>query len=436
MDYSFGWGRRDCPGRTLPVAYLMAVAACSTPLTRGSREQGDGVLGVSRLLCGTRTETDGLRYGDRRQQPGDGVPRPVVVWTVTRRCNLACLHCYAAAADRPFKGELSTPEARALIADLGAFGVPVLLLSGGEPLLRPDLFDLAAYAHDHGIRTTLSTNGTRITREVAQRIKDVGFGYVGISLDGIGARHDYFRGQDGAFDAALAGIRHCVAVGQRVGLRLTLTRHTVRDLDAIFALIEREQINRACFYHLVPSGRGRQLAADLLSPDEARAAVERIFGYAQDVQRRGLKTELLTVDNHADGALLYLKVLREDGPVRAAEVLSLLRHNGGNSSGARLAHIDNLGNVHPDQFWWRQRLGNVRERPFSTIWSDADNQLLHDLRDRHGRLEGRCGQCRFVDICNGNFRARAEAMTGNTWAEDPGCYLSDQEIAAPEAVLA
>lgn len=394
------------------------------------------MLGVTRLLCGTTRETDWLRYGERGQQPSDGIPRPVVVWTTTRRCNLACLHCYASAADRPFKGELSTDEARAFIADLGAFGAPVLLLSGGEPLLRPDLFELAAFAHEHGIRTTLSTNGTRITADVARRIRDVGFGYVGISLDGIGPIHDTFRGQRGAFEAALNGIRNCVAVGQRVGLRLTLTRHTVRDLDAIFDLIERERIDRACFYHLVPSGRGRQIASDQLSPAETRTAVERVFARAQDFHRRGLNTELLTVDNHADGPLLYLKVLCEDGPERAAEVLALLRRNGGNSSGARLAHVDNLGNVHPDQFWWRQRLGNVRERPFSAIWSDRDHEMLRALRDRRTMLGGRCGRCRFLDVCNGNFRARAEALTGDPWAEDPGCYLSDEEIAAPEAVHA
>ena len=394
------------------------------------------MLGVTRLLCGTTTETDWLRYGRRPGQPTDGVPRPVVVWTTTRRCNLACLHCYAAAADRPFKGELTTDEARAFIADLGAFGAPVLLLSGGEPLVRPDLFELAAFAHAHGIRTTLSTNGTRITPEVAQRIKDTGFGYVGISLDGIGARHDYFRGQDGAFEAALAGIRNCVAVGQRVGLRLTLTRHTVQDLDPIFALIEREHVDRACFYHLVPSGRGRQIANDLLAPAEARDAVERIFDRARELHARGLRTEILTVDNHADGALLYLNVLREEGPERAAEVLTLLRRNGGNGSGARLAHVDNLGNVHPDQFWWRQHLGSVRQRPFSAIWSDATSPMLQALRDRGPLLGGRCGHCRFLDICNGNFRARAEALTGDPWAEDPGCYLSDAEIAEREPAYA
>jgi Fe-coproporphyrin III synthase len=392
------------------------------------------VLGVTRLLCGTTTETDGLRYGARQRGQNKETPRPVVVWTTTRRCNLACLHCYAAAADRPFRGELTTVEAQAFISDLGTFGVPVLLLSGGEPLLRPDLFELAAFAHERGIRTTLSTNGTQITPEVAQRIKDVGFGYVGISLDGVGASHDYFRGHDGAFEAALTGIRNCVAVGQRVGLRLTLTRHTVRDLDAIFALIEREQINRACFYHLVPSGRGRQIADDGLPPDESRAAVERIFSQAESYHQRGLEKELLTVDNHADGVLLYQRVLREQGQVRAAEVLALLRRNGGNSSGSRIAHVDNLGNVHPDQFWWRRQLGNVRERPFSSIWSGEDVPFLQQLRTRHSLLHGRCARCRWLDVCNGNFRARADALTGDPWADDPGCYLTDAEVAPAEAL--
>lgn len=391
------------------------------------------MLGVTRLLCSTTTETDHLRYGRALARNNGEAPRPVVVWTTTRRCNLACLHCYAAAANRPFPRELTTAEARAFIADLGDFGVPVLLLSGGEPLLREDLFELVELAHQRGIRTTLSTNGTLITRDVAQRIKDVGFGYVGISLDGIGPTHDYFRGQEGSFEAALEGIRHCVAVGQRVGLRLTLTRHTVRDLDRIFELIEREQINRACFYHLVPTGRGRQIAGDLLEPAEARAAVERIFERAEDFHRRGLDKEILTVDNHADGPLLYLKVLREQGPERAAEVLALLRRNGGNNSGARIGHVDNLGNVHPDQFWWRRTLGNIRQRPFSEIWSDtAANPFLAALRDRKPLLKGRCGRCRFLDICNGNFRARAEALSGDPWAEDPGCYLTDEEIGARE----
>lgn len=384
------------------------------------------MLGVSRLLGGGATETDYLRYGRR---PSGAPRRPVVVWAATRRCNLHCMHCYADSFDREYPGELTTTEARAFLRDLGAYGVPVLLFSGGEPLARPDLFQLAAYAHEQGIRTTLSTNGTLITREVAERIKATGFGYVGISLDGIGRQHDRFRGKLGAFDAALAGIRHCVAVGQRVGLRLTLTRRTVASLPAIVELVEREGISRVCFYHLVSSGRGRRIAGDALDPAEARRAVDAVVDAAADWQRRGRNIEVLTVDNHADGPYLYLRVSRERGPAAAAEVWSLLRRNGGNASGVGLAHVDNVGDVHIDQFSWSHRCGNVRERPFSALWDDTTDPLLVGLRNRRPLLPPRCQQCRFVEACNGNFRARAHAATGDWWGDDPACYLTDAEIA-------
>jgi radical SAM protein with 4Fe4S-binding SPASM domain len=384
------------------------------------------VLGVTRLLGGVRTETDKLRYGGSQAEAWH---RPVVVWTVTRRCNLACLHCYAAAGDRPFPGELSTAEARAMLRDLAEFGVSVLLLSGGEPLIRPDLMELAAFARSQGLRVTISTNGTLITAGVAERLKAIGVGYVGISLDGVGATHDYFRGQVGAFQAALTGIRHCRAAGIRVGVRLTLTRHTVRDLTELFAAVEQEGVERMCFYHLVPSGRGRSLQADLLAPDEARRAVETIFTRAAEYVERGIPTEILTVDNHADGALLYLWARRERGVEAAEQIRAELARNGGNRSGIAVAHIDNRGEVHPDQFWWGCALGNVRERPFSAIWSDGEQPMLAALRSRQPLLKGRCGSCGFLDLCNGNFRARAAALVGDPWAPDPGCYLSDQEIA-------
>jgi radical SAM protein with 4Fe4S-binding SPASM domain len=384
------------------------------------------MLGVSRLLGGGATETDHLRYGARAP---DRPRRPVVVWTATRRCNLHCMHCYADSYDRPYPGELTTAEAMALLRDLGDYGVPVLLLSGGEPLARPDLFELAAFAHECGLRTTLSTNGTLITAAVAERIKATGFGYVGISLDGIGRQHDKFRGQVGAFDAALAGIRHCRAAGQRVGLRLTLTRRTVAALPALLELVEREGINRVCFYHLVASGRGRRIAGDALAPDETRRAVDAIIDAAAAWQRQGRAIEVLTVDNHADGPYLYLRTLRERGPAAAAEVWALLRRNGGNGSGVTIGHIDNLGDVHIDQFSWSHRCGNVRARPFSAIWEEARDPLLAGLRDRRSRLPARCQGCRFVAICNGNFRARAYAATGDWWGADPGCYLTDDEIA-------
>lgn len=226
----------------------------------------------------------------------------------------------------------------------------------------------------------------------------------------------------------MSGIRNCVAVGQRVGLRLTLTRRNVEDLPAIFDLIEEEGIDRACFYHLVYSGRGRRIGKYDLSHQETRDAVDYIFRRAVAFHERGLEKEILTVDNHADAPYLYLWALREQGPERAEEVWELLRANGGNNSGIAIGHVDNQGNVHPDQFTWSATLGNVRQRPFSAVWQDTSDPLMAGLKDRKPLLKGRCGSCRFLDLCNGNFRARALFATGDFWGEDPACYLTDEEI--------
>jgi radical SAM protein with 4Fe4S-binding SPASM domain len=398
------------------------------------------MINVTRLYTGRNTASDGLRYGVQRTAgvrmqdivtvfPGRSAAerKPVVVWNVGRRCNLHCVHCYSDSSNRAFGGELTTDEGRALLDDLAAYEIPALLLSGGEPLLRPDIFELIEHGRARGLRITLSTNGTLITPEVAERIHALGVSYVGISLDGIGKTNDMFRGHKGAFDKAMAGFRNCRAVGQRAGLRMTLTRRNCQDLDAIFDFIEAEGIERACFYHLVYSGRGS--SADELTPEVARAAVDTILRRARDFADRGLNKEILTVDNHADNVYLYLK-LRDEDPERAAEVLSLLAWNGGglHSSGVGLADIDWLGNVHPDQFWMTHTLGNVRERPFSAIWSDLSDPLLAGLRDRAPRLTGRCGACQWKDVCGGSFRVRALQVHGDPWAEDPGCYLTDEEI--------
>ncbi|MBM2826455.1 MAG: putative heme d1 biosynthesis radical protein NirJ1, partial [Dehalococcoidia bacterium] len=317
---------------------------------------------------------------------------------------------------------------------LAEFGVPVLLLSGGEPLTRGDIFELAEYAHTLGIRTTLSTNGTLITPDVAQRIKEVGFGYVGISIDGIGEHNDKFRGKRGAYAEAMEGIRNCRAIGQRVGLRMTLTRRNLEDMPAIFDLIEQENIDRACFYHLAYTGRGRRITQFELSHEETRASVVYIFNRTLDFHRRGLEKEILTVDNHVDGPLLYLKVKEEQGPERAQEVWDLLMRNGGNNSGVAIGHIDNLGNVHPDQFTWSVELGNVLEQPFSKIWQDTSNPMVAGLKNRSALLPQRCQECRFLEMCNGNFRARALFATGDFWGMDPACYLTDEEIKVPARV--
>lgn len=391
------------------------------------------MIGVTKLLCGTVTPSDALRYGRRSDRSPSHLlqfshdKKPVVVWNSTKACNLHCVHCYYSANTRPDPDALTTAEARAFIDDLAAFGAPVLLFSGGEPLLRDDLFELGAYAAERGIRAVISTNGTLIERKVAQRIKEAGFSYVGVSLDGIGETNDRFRGVRGAFEAALRGIRHCTEVGIRVGLRLTLNKHNYEDLADILDLLEEERIKRACFYHLVYAGRGSRMRDDDLSLDESRAAVDLIFDRTEDFHQRGIELEILTVDNHADGPYLLRRVQARQ-PERADEVLQLLLWNGGNSSGVGIGAVDHQGNVHADQFWQHYTFGNVRERPFSQIWTDTDDPLMAGLKNRKPLLKGRCAACQYLDICNGNFRVRAEAVYDDVWAPDPACYLTDKEI--------
>ena len=322
---------------------------------------------------------------------------------------------------------MDTGEGKKFIQDLAEFGVPVLLFSGGEPLLRPDIFELASFATEQGIRAVLSTNGTLITRSVAKKISSIGFAEVGISLDGIGANNDYFRGKKGAYQAALKGIRNCLALGLRVSLRLTITRFNYKDIPAIFKLAEEEGIPRICFYHLAYVGRGTNLRQHDLSHSETRNIVDMICQHTLDLYQQGIYKEVLTVANHADGVYLYLK-LKERDPKHAGKVLSLLERNGGNNSGIRIGAVDDLGNVHPDQFWWHYSLGNVRQRKFGDIWTDTTEPLLLGLRERKRLLKGRCARCQYLDICNGNLRVRAEAVFGDVWAEDPACYLTNEEL--------
>jgi len=391
------------------------------------------MISISRLLCDAAGPGDALRYGGQVQPAPDAThkvahkPRPIVVWNCTRRCNLHCVHCYSSAGNQDSPEALNTEEAKSFIRDLADFGVPVVLFSGGEPLLREDIFELAGFAREQGIRTVLSTNGTLITKEVAERIRDAGFAEVGISLDGVGEKNDRFRGKKGAYKAALKGIRNCVTLEQRVSLRLTITRDTCSEIPAIFELAEREGVERVCFYHLAYVGRASNLAKDDLPHTEARAVVDLICERTIDLYRRGFPKEVLTVDNHADGIYLYLK-LKEQDPARAERALALLRANGGNNSGIRIGAVDDVGNVHADQFWQHYSFGNVRQRKFGDIWMDTSDSLMRGLKYRKGLLQGRCARCQYNDLCNGNLRVRAEAVFDDVWAEDPACYLTDSEI--------
>ncbi|UCC97810.1 MAG: radical SAM protein [Phycisphaerales bacterium] len=400
------------------------------------------MINISKLYCDQVTPGDWLRYGKpgSGERAGEVVPkkaserRPIVVWNITRACNLKCVHCYNDSGACKADDELATDEAKGILDDLVQFGVPSVLFSGGEPLMRPDLFELIGHAVERGLRAVISTNGTLITPEMAKRIKDHGVSYVGISLDGIGPVNDKFRGVTGAFERAVAGIKNCQEAGVRIGLRLTLTGKNVQDLERLFDFFEAEQIERACFYHFVPSGRGGTMADEDLTHVQSREAVEMILAKTKLFKQAGRTTDILTVDNHVDGVYLYLK-LRQEDPKRADEVWKLLCWNGGGmySSGVGIGCIDFHGKVHPDQFWWHYSLGDVREKPFSRIWMDTSDPLLRGLKDRRGHIKGRCRLCRFFDVCGGSLRVRADLHFGDPWAPDPGCYLTDNEIGLDEA---
>jgi 12,18-didecarboxysiroheme deacetylase len=392
------------------------------------------MIGISKLYCGTVEPSDALRYGrDSSKLPSHLLQfsedkRPVVVWNITRRCNLKCVHCYAHAKDIPFDNELTTEQGKELIDDLAAFGSPVMLFSGGEPLVRKDLPQLAAYAVEKGMRAVISTNGTLITPKMARTLKEIGLSYVGISLDGMKEINDRFRGVSGAFRSALEGIKNSQDAGIKVGLRFTVNKLNVMEIPKIFQLLEEMDIPRACFYHLVYAGRGSELVKEDLSHEETRAALDLIMDETKRLHAAGKPKEVLTVDNHADGPYIYLRLLKED-PERAKEVLELLKWNEGNNSGRGIGCVSWDGEVYADQFWRHYSFGNVKDRPFSKIWMDTSEPLLGKLKEKKKHVKGRCATCNWLDVCGGNFRVRAEAVSGDVWAPDPACYLTDEEIA-------
>ncbi len=396
------------------------------------------MIGISKLYCGNVEPSDALRYGRRSGDLPSHLlqfsidKKPVVVWNMTRACNLNCIHCYAQAVERSHERELTREQALNMIDDLSGFGVPVILFSGGEPLMRQDLAELAGYAVDKGMRAVVSTNGTLITKEKAGELKNAGLSYVGISLDGMEEVNDRFRRKKGAFRDAMAGIRNCQDAGLKVGLRFTINSLNMNEVPPIFDLLEEMNIPRVCFYHLVYAGRGSALIEQDLNHGETRQVLDLIIDRTKDIHDRGIPKEVLTVDNHADGPYLYMKMVKEGNP-RAEGVLQLLRMNEGNNSGKGFGCISWDGSVHADQFWRHYSFGNILERPFSRIWTDLSNPLMSKLKDKKRYVKGRCATCQWLDICGGNFRVRSEAATGDLWAPDPACYLSDEEIAIKES---
>jgi radical SAM protein with 4Fe4S-binding SPASM domain len=387
------------------------------------------MIGCTKLLCGTATVSDIIKHSGQPDIPPEllqfsDLNRPLVVWNMTNRCNLHCKHCYIEAEDHNYENEISTEEAKIFIADLAEMKVPVLLFSGGEPLLRKDIFELGALAAAKGLRPVISSNGTLIDDEMARKIKAAGFQYVGISVDGAPDTHDEFRNKKGAFEMALKGIRACMANGVKTGMRFTVNRYNQQDLARIFEIIEEEKIPRFCMYHLVYAGRGQDMIAMDTSLEEKRSILEYVSSKTLELFNKGVETEILTTDNHADGIFIYNSIKEKD-PAHADEVVNLLKMHGGCSAGTKFANVDSRGNVHPCQFWQDYTVGNVREKPFSQIWT-SDDELMVKLREKDQHVTGKCGDCDYKSLCAG-CRIRARAVHNDIWAEDPACYLSAKE---------
>ncbi len=352
---------------------------------------------------------------------------PVVIWNLIRRCNLTCKHCYSVSTDKHFPNELSTNTILESMFDLKQFGVPVLILSGGEPLMHPDIFEISAHAKQLGFYVGLSTNGVLIDETNIQKIADANYNYVGISIDGMRETHDKFRCKQGAFDAAMKGIRLCREHGIKVGLRFTMTQDNFAELPDLLQLLDNEGIDKFYFSHLNYAGRGDKNRKDDVVHQRTREAMDLLFDACMKSVQQGGSKEFVTGNNDADGVYL-LHWVRKHYPDRVDAIRSKLEQWGGNSSGVNIANIDTLGNVHPDTMWWNYNLGNIKDRPFSDIWMDTNDPLMAGLKASPRPLRGRCGVCGEFAICGGNTRTRAFQMTDDPWWEDPGCYLSNDEL--------
>ena len=367
--------------------------------------------------------------GPRRNPPG-----PVVIWNLVRRCNLTCKHCYSISADKDFPGELSTEEVFRVMDDLKAARVPVLILSGGEPLLRRDIFDIARRAKALGFYVGLSSNGTLVNGENVEAIAATGFDYVGISLDGLRETHDRFRRKPGAFDAALNGVRLCKAAGAKVGIRFTLAQENAHDFPALLDLMEAEGVDKFYLSHLNYAGRGNKNRKDDAHFRTTREAMDLLLERSWRHAQASRPSEFVTGNNDADGVYL-LHWVAARFPEKYEHIRAKLVQWGGNASGVTVANIDNIGDVHPDTMWWNYPLGNVRQRAFGEIWADTADPLMAGLKQSPRPVGGRCGECRHGAICKGNTRVRAWQTTGDFWAEDPGCYLTDEEVGVASSVM-
>ncbi len=379
------------------------------------------MINVSKLYCGLAGQSDALRYSSEKTH------RPIAVYNCTTRCNLKCLHCYSSSGASKSASELSTSQAKELISQLADYRCPVVLFSGGEPLLREDIFELIAHAGKVGIKAVISTNGTLIDKTQAAKLAGAGISYVGISIDGPEPFHDKFRASKGSFQATMQGFANCRKAGIRMGLRFTITKHNAGQIEAVFDIAETAAIRRICFYHLIRMGRAKDMEDAVLSQQQTRLVVNTIIDKTDQFVNDDLVDEVLTVGNHADGPYLVTRMKRENSPL-APQAVNLLLANGGNRIGQNISSINWDGEVYADQFWRNYPLGNVTEKTFADIWDNSSDPVLHKLRNKSEYRDRRCAKCKWFDLCKGNFRFLGSDSSIESWQNEPACYLTDEEI--------
>lgn len=349
-------------------------------------------------------------------------PLRMIAWEVTRACNLKCVHCRAAAVDTPPPGEFSTKEAFQLLDQIAGFSRPVIILTGGEPLLREDIFDIAEYGIGRGLRMVMAPNGTLITARVAGRMKKLGIPRVSISLDGSNSEiHDRFRQVPGAFDGAVQGIGYLKEAGVSFQINTTITKRNLEDLPRILDTVRKLEADAWHVFLLVPTGRGKEMEADEISPEDYEKTLNWLFDKQRDL---GLFIK-------ATCAPHYYRIFRQrvkqfpapegfraerEGAPYEVPTQGLEAMTRGCLGGITFCFISHMGEVYPCGYL-EVLAGNVREQPFEQIWRES--KLFGDLRD-FSKLKGKCGICEYKKICGG-CRARAYARTGDYLAEEPYC---------------
>lgn len=346
----------------------------------------------------------------------------IAIWNFTNRCNLSCLHCYSKSTLDEVD-TLTTKQIKKTILEMKENGIKFIIFSGGEPLTRKDLFEIANFCKKNKIITYLSSNGLYFTKNNISKIVDT-FNYIGVSIDGDEQTHDYFRGLKGAFKETLKSVLLANENAPKVGIRFTMTKDTINSLEYMFDLVEKHNIPKIYISHLVYSGRGLDNLKMDLTPMQRREAVEFILNKAFYYYENSIDIEVVTGNMEMD-AVMFLDKFTLKYPKLKDKMRAKLIKWGGNSAGCKLLNINSQGDVRPDPFF-PITIGNIINQNFNEIWKKGemiDKLRIHPRKN----ISGICRDCKQIDICNGGSRARAYAISGNLWAQDPSCYLTKQE---------